>query len=160
MATFEIETAEQMRELGQRIAAQLIAGDIVVLTGPLGAGKTTFVQGIGSGLGVTGDVTSPTFVVARQHRAGTQEIGLLHIDAYRLQTSEDLIDLDIDDTNPHVTVIEWGEPFIDQVSDSWLSVIISRDTTSDDDSPENGVRLVQVTTHGPAWRDRAIKVET
>ena len=147
-----------MRTLGERIAQQLHAGDILVLTGPLGAGKTTFVQGVGTGLGVEGVVTSPTFIVARQHKAGSRGISLMHLDAYRLQSADDLADLDIDDRTPHVTVVEWGGRFIRAISDSWLEVTIGRDVVGDEDSPENGIRVVTLEPHGPLWDNRELEV--
>ena len=158
MTTIEISTADDMRALGRLLSAQLRAGDIIVLTGPLGAGKTTLVQGIGEGLAVSGDVTSPTFVVARQHKSGTKGIGLTHVDAYRLNNADDLVDLDIYEDKPHVTVIEWGEPFVQHITDSWLAVTIERDSDIHDGAPESGERKVNLTSHGPLWQGREIVV--
>src|SRR5438094_5053580 len=96
-----------MRDLGRRLAALLRAGDLVILVGGLGAGKTTLAQGIGAGLGVRGPVLSPTFVIARVHRDG--RIPLVHVDAYRLGSVAEVDDLDLDATlDESATVVEWG----------------------------------------------------
>ena len=101
--------ADAMRALGQRLAGLLRAGDLVILSGALGAGKTTLVQGIGEGLGVRGPVTSPTFVIARVHPSMTDGPDLVHADAYRLTGPAEVDDLDLDATvDSSVTVIEWG----------------------------------------------------
>lgn len=116
----------QTRSLGARLAAGLRAGDLVVLTGPLGAGKTSLTQGIGQALGVRGAVTSPTFVLVRTHRG---PVPLVHVDAYRLKDSGalDLDDLDLDDDLPHaVTVVEWGEGVVEQLSPDRLHVVLER----------------------------------
>src|ERR1700693_1102694 len=109
-----VPTADAMRDLGRDLAGLLRAGDLVILAGPLGAGKTTLVQGIGAGLNVRGPVTSPTFVIARVHPvlAGSGRSGpsLVHADAYRLGSVSELDDLDLDlDVDRAVTVVEWGE---------------------------------------------------
>ena len=117
-----------MRALGRRLAALLRSGDVVLLTGPLGAGKTTLTQGIGAGLGVRGPVTSPTFVIARVHRplrAGGP--ALVHADGYRLGGPAELDDLDLDAGLEHsVTVMEWGEGLAEQLSADYLQVTIAR----------------------------------
>ena len=158
MIEITVVDAIQMRNLGAILATQLIDGDVVVLTGPLGAGKTTFSQGVGSGLGIEDAITSPTFVVARTHAPGSNHLGLMHVDAYRLNSADDLIDLDIDSDSPHITLIEWGERFVEKVTDSWVEVTINRGSTSDDDTPEAGERLVTLVTHGPNWQDRTFEV--
>ena len=107
LAEIQVPTAEHMRGLGRRLAALLRAGDLVVLTGPLGAGKTTLVQGIGQGLGVRGPVTSPTFVIARVHPSLGHGPALVHADAYRLGGVLELDDLDLDtDLASSVTVVK------------------------------------------------------
>jgi tRNA threonylcarbamoyladenosine biosynthesis protein TsaE len=114
-----------MRGLGRRLAALLRAGDLVVLTGPLGAGKTTLVQGIGEGLGVRGPVTSPTFVIARVHPSADGGPDLVHADAYRLGSRAEVDDLDLDaDLERSVTVVEWGEGLVEELADSHLEVSI------------------------------------
>lgn len=133
------------RALGARLAAHLRAGDLVVLSGPLGAGKTALTQGIGAALQVRGAVTSPTFVLARVHRGA---LPLVHVDAYRLRTAGaalDLDDLDLDDELPHsVTVVEWGDGVVEQISESRLHVVLDRG------ADESG-RTARVFPHGPRW---------
>ena len=115
-----------MRTLGRRIAALLRPGDLVVLTGPLGAGKTTLVQGIGEGLDVRGPVTSPTFVIARVHPPLGGGPGLVHVDAYRLGSVAEVDDLDLDASlEDCVTVVEWGEGLVEELAADRLEVTIS-----------------------------------
>ena len=109
--------AAQMRALGARLAGLLRPGDLVVLAGPLGAGKTTLVQGIGDGLGVRGPVTSPTFVIARVHPSLCGGPDLVHADAYRLGSRLEVDDLDLDaDLDHSVTVVEWGEGLVENLA--------------------------------------------
>jgi tRNA threonylcarbamoyladenosine biosynthesis protein TsaE len=125
LVELRVPTAGQMRGLGRRLAALLRAGDLVVLTGPLGAGKTTLVQGIGEGLGVRGPVTSPTFVIARVHPSADGGPDLVHADAYRLGSRAEVDDLDLDaDLERSVTVVEWGEGLVEELADSHLEVSI------------------------------------
>ncbi|MDH6532336.1 tRNA threonylcarbamoyladenosine biosynthesis protein TsaE [Aurantimicrobium minutum] len=148
-----IETPEQMHELGLELGRALRAGDVLVLTGPLGAGKTTLTRGIGEGLGVRGPVTSPTFVLARTHPSLVDGPLLVHVDAYRLNSAVELDDLDID--FPHsVVVVEWGAGMIEDLVDSWLDVVIERPEGST--AGELGDELVEprtvtLTGHGPRW---------
>src|SRR5205085_5609114 len=108
-----------------RVAQQLRAGDLVVLAGGLGAGKTTFVQGVGAELGVDGAVVSPTFVIARVHRGG--RVPLVHVDAYRLGSVAEVDDLDLDASlDESVTVVEWGDGLVDELADDRLHVQITR----------------------------------
>jgi tRNA threonylcarbamoyladenosine biosynthesis protein TsaE len=136
-----IATAEAMHQLGVTLSAQLRAGDLVLVNGPLGAGKTVLAQGIGAGLGVTG-VTSPTFVISRVHKA---DVPLIHVDAYRLVDSENpnlyLDDLDLDIANS-ITVIEWGGAESARLSEDRIEITIDR---SDD------VRKVEVNPIGSRW---------
>lgn len=142
-----VATAEEMRELGKRLSAQLRAGDLLILSGPLGAGKTTLVQGIGEGLGVRGPITSPTFVIARVHPSLTGGPALVHADAYRLGSVAELDDLDLDaDTDAAVTVVEWGTGLAESLADDRLEITITR---SADDSPRE-VTLTPVGTRWPA----------
>ena len=149
-----LATVSDTEAFGRRLAAVLRAGDLVVLTGPLGAGKTALVRGIGAGLGVRGDITSPTFVIARVHRpdpAKGGRVALVHADAYRLGSAIDpraeIDDLDLDAAvDDSVTGVEWGEGVVEQLSDAHLQVRIDR---RDDDSRE--VRLVP---HGGDWKAR------
>ncbi|MFI0357792.1 tRNA (adenosine(37)-N6)-threonylcarbamoyltransferase complex ATPase subunit type 1 TsaE [Actinomadura sp. 9N407] len=123
----DVATAEEMRRLGLRLGGLLRAGDLLVLTGDLGAGKTTLTQGIGSGLNVRGPITSPTFVIARVHPALAGGPALVHADAYRLGGFAELDDLDLDAETPEsVTVVEWGEGLAEGLADARLEVIISR----------------------------------
>jgi tRNA threonylcarbamoyladenosine biosynthesis protein TsaE len=132
----EVETtsAEQARSLGERLATILRAGDLVILSGDLGAGKTTFTQGIGAGLGVRGAVTSPTFVISRVHPSLSGGPALVHVDAYRLGGIEELDDLDLDTSlEEAVTVVEWGEGVAEGLAEDHLDVRISR--AVGDDAP-------------------------
>jgi tRNA threonylcarbamoyladenosine biosynthesis protein TsaE len=123
-----VSTADQMREFGARLAVLLQAGDLVVLSGPLGAGKTTLAQGIGAGLGVRGQVTSPTFVIARLHPSLSGGPDLVHADAYRLGSRAEVDDLDLDaDLATSVTVVEWGEGLVEDLAPSFLAIAIRAD---------------------------------
>jgi tRNA threonylcarbamoyladenosine biosynthesis protein TsaE len=140
-----LPTPEETRALGAELAGLLRAGDLVVLVGPLGAGKTALTQGIGAGLGVSEPVTSPTFVIARVHRDG--RVPLLHVDAYRLGSVADVDDLDLDaSTAESVTVVEWGQGLVEQLADEHLEVRLHR---RDDD-----VRVARLVPHGPGWEER------
>ena len=143
-----IATPEQMEELGARIARQLVAGDLVALSGELGAGKTTLTRGLGAELGVRGPVTSPTFVLARTHPR-PHGAPLVHVDAYRLGNAAELEDLDID-FERSIVVVEWAEGMLD--AESWLAVQIERprgaSLGADDDAEP---RQVTITGHGPRW---------
>jgi tRNA threonylcarbamoyladenosine biosynthesis protein TsaE len=146
-AELRIPTDGEMRDLGRRLASVLQAGDLVILAGPLGAGKTTLVQGIGEGLGVRGPVTSPTFVIARVHPAlSGPGPSLVHADAYRLGSIGEVDDLDLDaDTAAAVTVVEWGAGLAEGLSEDRLEILIEPD-------PQTEVRTVRLTGHGPRWR--------
>jgi len=138
--------AEAMRALGRAVADRLAPGDLIVLTGALGAGKTTFTQGLGAGLGVRGAVTSPTFVIARVHPSEVGGPALVHVDAYRIGGIEELDDLDLDtDLDRAVTVVEWGEGLAEGLSDSRLGIHLVR---GDDDEQ----RRVEITAVGPRWQ--------
>ncbi len=149
-----IDTPEDMNVLGRELGRHLRAGDVLVLNGPLGAGKTTLTRGIGQGLGVRGPVTSPTFVLARTHPSLGSGPALVHVDAYRLASALELDDLDIDFVHS-VVVVEWGAGMLDGVTDSWLDVVIVRpeggsEHDLDDDLVE--ARTVTLAGHGPRWR--------
>ncbi|MGH3387538.1 MAG: tRNA (adenosine(37)-N6)-threonylcarbamoyltransferase complex ATPase subunit type 1 TsaE, partial [Actinomadura sp.] len=140
-------TPEAMRELGVRLAALLRAGDLLVLSGDLGAGKTTLTQGIGEGLKVRGPITSPTFVIARVHPSLCGGPPLVHADAYRLGGFAELDDLDLDTAvEESVTVVEWGEGLAEGLADDRLEIVIARDATSDG-------RVVRLTATGTRWAD-------
>ncbi|MGV3714287.1 tRNA (adenosine(37)-N6)-threonylcarbamoyltransferase complex ATPase subunit type 1 TsaE [Pseudolysinimonas sp.] len=137
-----IPDADAMEALGARLAGLLAAGDLVVLDGPLGAGKTTLTRGLGAALGARGAVTSPTFVLAREHPTASG-VPLVHVDAYRLATGRELDDLDLD-YDGAIVVVEWGTGKLDGVADSWIDIAISRETSDDS-------RDVTITGHGPRW---------
>jgi tRNA threonylcarbamoyladenosine biosynthesis protein TsaE len=140
-----VPTADDMRTLGARVAALLTAGDLLVLTGGLGAGKTTFVQGVGAGLGVTGPVVSPTFVISRVHRGG--RLPLVHVDAYRLGSVAEVDDLDLDAAlDESVTVVEWGEGLVEDLAGDRLEVRLERSSDSDDET-----RRVTLAGVGARW---------
>jgi tRNA threonylcarbamoyladenosine biosynthesis protein TsaE len=145
-AELRIATDEDMRDLGRRLAALLRAGDLVILAGPLGAGKTTLVQGIGAGLGVRGPVTSPTFVIARVHPAVTGSgPALVHADAYRLGSFSEVDDLDLDtDAGSAVTVVEWGTGLAEPLAEDRLEITIEPDLDGD-------VRTVRINGRGARW---------
>jgi tRNA threonylcarbamoyladenosine biosynthesis protein TsaE len=125
VTSVKLATVEDTREFGRRLAGALRPGDLVLLTGPLGAGKTALAQGIGAGLGVPGEVTSPTFVIARVHRGG--RLPLVHVDAYRLGSAVEVDDLDLDaSVEESVTVVEWGGGLVEQLADAYLEVRIDR----------------------------------
>jgi tRNA threonylcarbamoyladenosine biosynthesis protein TsaE len=150
----ELATVDDTRDFGRRLSGLLRAGDLVLLSGPLGAGKTALAQGIGAGLGVAGEVTSPTFVIARVHRpdpARGGRVPLVHVDAYRLGSTEDpraeVDDLDLDASlDDSVTVVEWGDGMVEQLADAHLRVRIER---RDDDT-----RVVALEPHGGDWAGR------
>ncbi len=124
-----VADADAMRRLATDVAKECRAGDVVVLSGPLGAGKTTFTQGLAAGLGVAGPVTSPTFVIARVHRSTVGGPDLVHVDAYRLGGLAELDDLDLDASLAEsVTVVEWGEGLAETLSTEVVKVQIERDT--------------------------------
>lgn len=136
-----IATPEAMHQLGIQLSAHLRAGDLLLVNGPLGAGKTVLAQGVGAGLGVTG-ITSPTFVISRVHKAA---IPFIHVDAYRLVDSENpnlyLDDLDLDIANS-ITLIEWGGVESARLSEDRLEITIDR--SSDE-------RTVEIKAVGPRW---------
>lgn len=126
----EVATSEDMQEFGVRLGRMLRAGDLLVLTGPLGAGKTTLTRGIGEGLGVRGPVQSPTFVIARTHPSLVGGPPLVHVDAYRLGSGMELDDLDID-ADRSVVVVEWGRGLAEDLREQWWDVEIERPTGAD-----------------------------
>lgn len=141
-----VATPEDMRALGAAIGVVARPGDLVVLTGPLGAGKTVVAQGIAAGLGVTERVTSPTFVIAHVHRDG--RVPFVHVDAYRLSSVAEVDDLDLDASLAEsVTAVEWGAGLVEALADSWLEVAIAR-------APDTEVREVTLTPRGGDWAER------
>ncbi|MER6106797.1 tRNA (adenosine(37)-N6)-threonylcarbamoyltransferase complex ATPase subunit type 1 TsaE [Streptomyces hirsutus] len=144
-----VGSPDRMRDLGRALAKLLRAGDLVMLTGELGAGKTTLTRGLGEGLGVRGAVTSPTFVIARVHPSLGDGPPLVHVDAYRLSGGlDEMEDLDLDVSLPEsVIVVEWGEGRLEELTDDRLQIVIHRavgDTTDE-------VRHVTLTGLGDRW---------
>ena len=154
---YDVPDAEAMRALGESLAEQLRAGDLVVLSGELGAGKTTFTQGIGAGLAVRGDVTSPTFVIAREHPTTAAGPPLVHVDAYRLGGIEELDDLDLDTSlDEAVTVVEWGEGIAEGLAESRLEIRIIRALAHPDEHADLDPRRVLMTPIGPRWYEMEV----
>ena len=143
-----------MHAFGKQIGALLTASDVVALSGPLGAGKTTFVKGLAEQLEVQGVVTSPTFVVSRVHKPQGTGLALVHVDAYRLSSQSDLIDLDLDATKNAAYVIEWGKNLVSGFTENWLEIEIDRAQELNDElDPASGIRTVSVTAVGDRWSD-------
>lgn len=152
-----VKDGESMRELGRAIAPVLRAGDLVILTGGLGAGKTTLVQGIGAGMRVRGQVASPTFIISRAHAPAEAGPWLVHVDAYRLGSLAELDHLDLDDsTDEAVTVVEWGEGKAESLADGHALITIdrARGAFTEGDDPAAGERIVTIRTSGDAWQGR------
>jgi tRNA threonylcarbamoyladenosine biosynthesis protein TsaE len=149
-----VPTAAAMRALGGRLAGMLRAGDLVLLTGPLGAGKTTLVQGLGAALGVRGQVTSPTFVIARVHPSLSGRPGLVHVDAYRLGGLAEVDDLDLD-LDGSVTVVEWGEGLAEGLSADRLEITISLAPAGGPVDPGDEPRFLDIVPVGPRWSELA-----
>jgi tRNA threonylcarbamoyladenosine biosynthesis protein TsaE len=148
-----VPTADAMRALGREIGRHLSAGDLVVLTGPLGAGKTTLTTGIGEALGVRGPITSPTFVLARTHPSEVAGPPLVHVDAYRLSSSTEFDDLDLD-LDGSVVVVEWGSSLLEGVAESQLEVLLERPPQPAGDDPAieaDEPRTVTLLGTGTRW---------
>ena len=169
-----VASADDMVALGRRLAAVLLPGDLVVLSGDLGAGKTTLVQGIGAGLGVRGPITSPTFVIARVHPSLTGGPALVHADAYRLTSPAEVDDLDLDASlETSVTVVEWGGGLVEDLAADRLDVSIALavpaslstpgpegpgggpgDGPGSGPVPDQEPRTVRLEGHGVRWAGR------
>jgi tRNA threonylcarbamoyladenosine biosynthesis protein TsaE len=144
-----VATAQEMHEFGIELAGLLRPGDLVVLAGPLGAGKTTLVQGIAAGLKVRGPITSPTFVIARVHPSLCGGPALVHADAYRLGGELEVDDLDLDASlEESVTVVEWGEGLVEGLAEDRLEISIDRAGADDE-------RVVRLRGVGARWADLA-----
>jgi len=142
----QLATVADTHVWGARLATMLRAGDLLLLSGGLGAGKTTLAQGIARGLGVRGPITSPTFVMARVHPSLVGGPDLVHVDAYRLSGLAELDDLDLDASlDEAVTVVEWGRGVAEQLSEDYLEMTLSGQDT----------RTVEVVGHGARWTDQS-----
>jgi tRNA threonylcarbamoyladenosine biosynthesis protein TsaE len=146
MTKLQVRDADEMHALGIRIGKQLRAGDLVVLVGPLGAGKTTLTRGVGEALGAIGNVSSPTFVIARTHKRENGDAPMVHVDAYRLGSADELDDLDIDFPSS-IVLVEWGKGMLDDINDNLLEIEIARDHTG-----ESEVRAVTISGIGERWQ--------
>ncbi|WP_424924088.1 tRNA (adenosine(37)-N6)-threonylcarbamoyltransferase complex ATPase subunit type 1 TsaE [Actinomyces bowdenii] len=165
--TLTSSDAEDTRALGARLAGLLRAGDLVLLSGDLGAGKTTLAQGIGAALGVRGRVSSPTFVIARHHPALGEGPDLIHVDAYRLESLEEVDALDLDSSlEESVTLVEWGQGKVEALADNRLEVEVRRPhggleaeapqaigpaQATDLERADDGRREIIVRALGPRW---------
>lgn len=162
-APFSVTTRspEQTRALGRALGEVLRAGDLIMLSGGLGAGKTTLAQGIGEGMGVRGRVASPTFIVARVHHSLSGGPDLIHADAYRIRDLEDLETLDLDSClEEAVIVVEWGEGKTEAMSEERLEIAVVRGTggtagrsegTIDLETMDDGERRVELRPRGTRW---------
>jgi len=149
-----VPTADDMQAIGEELAGQLRAGDVLVLSGDLGAGKTTFTQGLGVGLKVRGSITSPTFVISRVHPSLAGGPALVHVDAYRLGGFAELDDLDLDASlEDAVTVVEWGHGLAEALAPDRLDIVVTR---GDDDTDEK--RELRITPVGPRWAASGVRV--
>ncbi|SFS43438.1 tRNA (adenosine(37)-N6)-threonylcarbamoyltransferase complex ATPase subunit type 1 TsaE [Saccharopolyspora flava] len=147
LKTLELPEESDTLEFGRRLGAVLRAGDLLLLDGPLGAGKTVLTRGIAAGMGVTGRITSPTFVIARVHHPETDGPSLVHVDAYRLGGLEEIDDLDLDtDLTDAAVVVEWGEGLADRLSETHLMLRLRR--------REDDVRELTLEPRGEGWPER------
>ncbi|MFT4469495.1 tRNA (adenosine(37)-N6)-threonylcarbamoyltransferase complex ATPase subunit type 1 TsaE [Arthrobacter sulfonylureivorans] len=171
---FHVGSAEETQALAARLGRILRAGDLVVLSGELGAGKTTFTQGLGEGLGVRPGIISPTFVLVRSHPSMNGGPDLVHVDAYRLESDGEIDDIDLENTlDEAVTVVEWGRGRVEHLSDSWLDISLVRPSGADvvnrpaegaagtsastgvvldfEDPDDGEPRLIRMAAYGPRW---------
>jgi len=155
----EVHTPEDTQALAGRLATLLKTGDVLILTGGLGSGKTIFAQGLGAALGVRGPITSPTFVVSRIHPSLVHGPSLVHVDAFRLGAAAEIDDIDLDaSVDESVTVVEWGEGMAEQLSDSWLEIRLENRLAKSTDPLGTEVegsgeetRVITIRPHGPRW---------
>ncbi|WP_018154984.1 tRNA (adenosine(37)-N6)-threonylcarbamoyltransferase complex ATPase subunit type 1 TsaE [Demetria terragena] len=153
---WQAATAAATQRIATALGRLLQPGDLLVLTGGLGAGKTTFTQGLAVGLGVRGPITSPTFVVAREHPSEVGGPPLVHVDAYRLGGADELDDLDLDaELGSAVTVVEWGAGLAEALSEDYLEILLDRDDgdaeSVDPGAPDETPRTVTARGHGVRW---------
>jgi tRNA threonylcarbamoyladenosine biosynthesis protein TsaE len=153
---FVARTTDDMRAIGQRLGEHATGGDVLVLTGDLGAGKTTLTQGIAAGMGIEERVTSPTFVIARIHDNPSGGPLLAHVDAYRLGSLAEVDDLDLDaDLEASVIVVEWGAGLVDDLSESRVDVMITRSDSEHDEG-----RMLQITARSATWTSLLSAIES
>ena len=151
-----VPTSPDMQRLGAELADRLDAGDLIIASGELGAGKTTLAQGLGVGLGSDGVIISPTFVISRVHPSRTGRPTLVHVDAYRLRSAAEIDDLDLDASAPaSITLVEWGSGLAEDLADHRLEIDIRRSTDPDDDT-----RSVMITGVGDRWADVDLRTLT
>lgn len=180
MMKLQLTSLDQMRTFAEALAGHLRAGDLLILSGNLGAGKTTFTQSLGRALGVAGRITSPTFVIAREHPSLGDGPALVHVDAYRLSDAEELGDLDLDsELEESITVVEWGAGLAEQLSSDYLGLTITpmfdlaadiadesevpagssaANEADEDEAEEDERRLVELHGHGSTWEPRLQQV--
>lgn len=165
---YRTSSAAQTRELARTLGGGLRGGDLLLLTGELGAGKTTFTQGLGEGLGVRAGIISPTFVLVRIHPALGTGPDLVHVDAYRLGSPAEIDDIDLENTmDTAVTVVEWGHGLVEHLSESRLEITLLRatggasgatgelvtDFSAEDDDEE---RTIRIAGYGPRWAEAPV----
>ena len=162
--TCQLDTLEATEAFGKALGAKLQAGDLLILTGSLGAGKTTLTQSLGEGLGVRDGLISPTFVLARQHPSLANGPGLIHVDAYRLDGHDDVDTLDLESTlAANVTVVEWGNGKVEHLSDSRLELVLDREALAapaaapweEAETELDEPRTASLTATGPRWNQTA-----
>lgn len=161
--SLSVNDVAETQGFAEGLGRLLEAGDLLVLTGELGAGKTTFTQGLGLGLGVREGIISPTFVLARVHPSLGSGPRLVHVDAYRLESAAEVDDLDLEASVPtSVTVIEWGQGKVEQLSDSRLEVVLLRAGSADlgeelvfdfHEGEDEEPRTIRLTAYGPRWEN-------
>lgn len=156
----QLNDADETRAFGLALAGILRAGDLVMLTGDLGAGKTTLTQGLGKGLGIRGQVASPTFIIAREHPNLGDGPALVHVDAYRLGSLDEVDALDLDSSlDEAVTVVEWGSGLVEGISDERIEIQLNRphggleSMDLEEADAETGTRELILTAHGDRWAD-------
>ncbi|ABY23435.1 conserved hypothetical protein [Renibacterium salmoninarum ATCC 33209] len=152
---FDVADVAGTQEFATRLAGLLRAGDLVILSGELGAGKTTFTQALGKALGVRPGIISPTFVLVRIHPSLVNGPDLVHVDAYRLASAAEIDDIDLENTmDSAVTVVEWGDDRVEHVSESYLRIRLERGAAGNlDPDQDDEPRGIELTAVGPRWKD-------
>lgn len=157
----EVPTSEAMERFGESLARVATAGDVIILTGELGAGKTTFARGFGRALDLSTPMSSPTFVVARTHQPSTAgQPPVVHIDAYRIGSLAEMADLDVD-SDSSIVLAEWAAPYASALSDSWLEIVVERPVATELlDIESDEPRQLSISAHGArsANYDRFLQV--